>query len=78
MNKKIIIALIIIIVIILVLVFGFLFMQKNPSSNINQNKDTENAGSQLTTKPETKAFDKGNPFTVDVNPMDGYKNPFAK
>ncbi|MDD5750725.1 MAG: hypothetical protein PHU56_03745 [Candidatus Pacebacteria bacterium] len=40
------------------------------------------AGGQASSQPvenaESGVFEKGNPFTVEVNPVAGYKNPFSE
>jgi hypothetical protein len=69
MNKSIIIFVAIIIVVGAV----FLFWQKSK---------TEEELNQMVLEPEssleTGAFEKGNPFEVDINPVSAYQNPFAR
>lgn len=36
------------------------------------------AAMEKSDQPQEKSFEKGNPFDVNVNPRQGYVNPFAK
>jgi len=69
MNK------IIIIFIAIIIVVGaiFFFWKNGKLNNENDQIVLEQEGSL-----ETGAFEKGNPFEVDVNPVNAYQNPFGQ
>lgn len=73
-NKKNIVWAVLIIIILVVAVFGFLsFKQKNiPSQDGSQQLKVGDVQSSITNGVENT-----NPFKADVNPYNGYKNPFA-
>lgn len=72
MDKKILILVIIILIIIIFSMLYFCFKPSNVTLNNNQSDNVVKTATNITNKmPET------NPFKTEVNPMDGYTNPFA-
>lgn len=73
-NKKIIIWVVLVVVVLLIIVFGFLnFKRNNVSDPNNQGVKVNDIKSTVTSE-----VGKTNPFKADVNPYNGYKNPFAQ
>ncbi|MCK9578754.1 hypothetical protein M0R01_04690 [bacterium] len=71
MNK------VILVLIFILLLAGIIYYYKNnipQTSDINkENQIQEGGDSSLVSQ-----ISKTNPFTVDINPVRGYKNPFSK
>ncbi len=79
MNKKNIIWAILIIIILLVVVFGFLYLKKpGVSKDFSSPSGSEGMKASDVKSSVTSGVEKTNPFKADVNPYNGYKNPFAQ
>jgi len=69
MNKKIIVS----IVVVIVVLVSFFVYKKVQAPSLKEQADVVNATAQSSV---STSVGKTNPFNVDVNPYQGYKNPF--
>jgi len=77
MDKKIVIFSLIVILAIIGAVYYF--PKNNQSSSpAAENKQVETEKTLVEDNPLVSSIEKTNPFSVDINPIRGYKNPFTK
>ncbi len=74
-NKKIIIWVLLVIIILLVIIFGFFYSKTPVNAPVPEGSQGVKVGDINSTV--TSEVEKTNPFKADVNPFNGYKNPFA-
>ncbi|MFA6252289.1 MAG: hypothetical protein WCX74_02725 [Candidatus Paceibacterota bacterium] len=77
MDKKIVIFSLIVILAIIGAVYYFPKSNQSPNP-IAENKQTETEKTLVEDNPLIGSIEKTNPFSVDINPIRGYKNPFSK